>query len=121
MKGKMLFPVLVLLFASMFGSAHAGTVGDINDDGSIDLSEAIYALQVAAGTYPSLSPSCLLVGKGDWAAGEDYNPCDVVQYGGSTYACADPHIRNRHNDPTNSTWWPPLTLIGPTGLPVRMV
>jgi len=80
--------IAILAIGCMFcGTLSAGIVGDINNDGKIDLGEAIYALQVAAGLYPNLDHSCLLVGKGSWATGASYNQCDVVEHNGSHYSC----------------------------------
>ncbi len=47
----------ILFFPS---SPRSAIVGDIDSNGQIDLSEAIYALQVASGLYPDVSTSCLL-------------------------------------------------------------
>ena len=66
LKALFVLPALII-FSSQI--ALAGTVGDINNDGKIDLTEAVYALQVASGLYPALDPSCLLVGRGDWSDG----------------------------------------------------
>ena len=52
--------VIALLLVSFTPGTMAGVVGDINNDGKIDLQEAIYALQVASGVYPSLDPSLVL-------------------------------------------------------------
>jgi hypothetical protein len=61
-------------------------VGDINNDGKIDLSEAIYALQVASGEYPDVSSSCELDGKGTWVS-TSFNECDVVSHNDSYFIC----------------------------------
>ena len=79
MKKIITFSIFILFWVGSVGTIGAGTVGDINNDGKVDLAEAIYALQVASGVYPSLDSSCLLVGKGNWDSGENYNPCDVVE------------------------------------------
>lgn len=117
MKKRILFAIFAFLSATSIGTSNAGIVGDINNDGNIDLTEAIYALQVSAGIYPSLDPSCLLVGKGSWETGEDYNPCDVVEYGSLTYACIESNTSDATNGPPDPTSWTPLTLRGEQGPP----
>ena len=54
----------LLLFPSP--ALHAVVVGDINNDGKIDLQEAVYALRTASGVYSPLSASCVLAGKDLW-------------------------------------------------------
>lgn len=82
----------VALTLACCSSAVAGVVGDINGDNQIDLTEALYALQISAGRYPTLNTSVVLVGKGFWEGGTDYSVGDVVSYGGSMYACNSDHI-----------------------------
>lgn len=93
----------------------AGTVGDINNDGQIDLTEAIYALQVSSGAYPNINPSCQLTGKGTWTGETEYMACDVVTYDGSTYACSMNHISSDFVSEMSN--WVLLTQTGPQGLP----
>ena len=108
--------IVSVLVLSLAGTTFAGTVGDINNDGKIDLAEAIYALQVASGVYTSIDPSCLLIGKGDWETGTDYNPCDVIVYGGLNYACILNHTSETGvNEPSDTDYWTLLTLEGPQG------
>jgi len=97
--------------------ASSAIQGDINDDGRIDTSEAIYALQVAAGVYPGVSTSCLLSGKGDWTASTVYAECDVVSFGGENYVCnePEPHTSSGSDFADDSANWDLLTLKGETG------
>jgi hypothetical protein len=95
-------------------TSFAAIVGDINHDGKIDLTEAMYALQVSAGAYPNLDPSFQLVGKGAWSSGADYVECDVVTEDGSTYACNADHTSGVFNDDLTS--WNLLTTQGPQGI-----
>jgi len=109
--------IAVLAIGCMFGGTlNAGIVGDINNDGKIDLAEAIYALQVTSGIYPELPDSCILVGRGLWADGEGYNLCDVVEYSGSNYASILSHTSaTGTNEPPDPTYWTLLTTTGPQG------
>jgi collagen triple helix repeat protein len=107
--------LMVFLFLSV-GTTGAGIIGDINNDGKVDLAEAMYALQVASGIYPELPDSCILVGRGSWADDEGYNPCDVVAHNGSNYASILSHTSaTGTNEPPDSTYWTLLTTIGPQG------
>ena len=101
--------------------ANSAVVGDINQDGKIDLMESIYALQVASGVYPTIDDSCLLTGQGTWEDGKDFNLCDVVTSSEITYACITAHTSSvGTNAPPNTTYWTVLSIkgdIGPEGPP----
>ena len=89
------FFIVLMTTAILFPlSASSAIQGDINNDGRIDTSEAIYALQVAAGLYPGVSTSCLLSGKGDWSTSTVYGECDVVSFGGENYVCNEPEPKS---------------------------
>lgn len=108
----------VLLFATFFTarSLSAAVFGDINNDGKVDMREAIYALQVSSGMYSELSDSCLLFGRGAWSDGEAYNACDVVERGGLTYACLQSHTASAGiYEPPDPVHWTLLTTTGPQG------
>lgn len=62
MKNQVLTGSIIISFL-LIGTVTAGIVGDINNDAHIDLTEAIYALQVSAGAYPDIASSCQLEGK----------------------------------------------------------
>lgn len=113
MKNVCLICICTLFFLSFPNSSFAKIVGDINNDGQIDLTEALYALQVAAGAYPNLETSCLLSGEGIWGTGNSYNKCDVVTYQGSTYACNQAH--NSATFISDSSYWTLLSTTGPAG------
>jgi hypothetical protein len=83
---------LIVFFFSPLGAATAGILGDINNDGRVDLQEALYALRIAAGVQPDIPVSRAVVGKGDWTLGESYTPCDVVKHEGSFYICTQGHV-----------------------------
>ncbi len=88
MKQFLIGLVTVIIFSPLSGNS--AVMGDFNQDGKIDLMEAIYALQVASGIYPAIDDSCLLTGQGAWAGGQDYYLCDVVTSAELTcmYHCA---------------------------------
>ena len=102
----------VLLFAL---SANSAIQGDINNDGRIDTSEAIYALQVAAGLYPGVSTSCLLSGEGDWSTNTEYVECDVVSSNGENYVCNTSHTSPASVFGDDITNWDLLSLKGDKG------
>jgi len=105
--------LVVFLFLSV-GTAGAGILGDINNDGKVDLAEAMYALQVASGIYPELPDSCILVGRDSWTNGEGYNLCDVVEYSGSNYASILSHTSaTGTNEPPDPTYWTLISTSGP--------
>jgi hypothetical protein len=85
-------------------SSIAGIQGDINNDGVIDLTEAIYSLQVSAGLYPNVSPSCVLSGKGSWVSGTHYVTCDVVLRNEVHYICTDEHTSTAEFQNDISKW-----------------
>ncbi len=106
---KRFFVVLVVAAILAPLSASSAVVGDVDGDGKIELSEAIYALQVASGQYPSVKNSCQLVGKGDWSAFTIYVECDVVKKDGSFYICAIGH-RSSGRFTSDSVKWTLLAL-----------
>lgn len=95
----------------------AGVLGDLNGDGHVDITEALYALQIASGHHPGLPDSCAITGYGDWTAGQNYNACDVVFLDGSFYICSQSHLSSAANNPPNDTYWANLALKGDTGPP----
>jgi len=106
-----------VFICSFSGNSWSGIVGDINNDGKVDLVEAVYALQVASGVYPSLDPSCVLTGKGAWETAKGYIKCDVVNRNGLYYACSTNHTSaTGSNEPPNATYWTLLTIKGDTGI-----
>ncbi|MCP3890519.1 MAG: hypothetical protein GY702_16845 [Desulfobulbaceae bacterium] len=116
---KLFFLLVTILILSPVYSDSA-VVGDINGDGRIDTSEAIFALQVAAGLYPGVQTSCLLNGKGSWSAGTAYIECDVVSYeditGGDTYFYVALTSHSSLTSPDiNTADWSQLTLKGEKG------
>lgn len=96
-------------------SADSAIQGDINNDGRIDTSEAIYALQVASGVYPGVSTSCLLSGKGDWSTNTEYVECDVVFSDGENYVCNTSHTSPATVFGDDITNWDLLSLKGDIG------
>jgi len=115
---KRFFTVLAVAAILFPLPVHSALVGDINMDGKIDVIEAVYALQIASGIYPSIDDSCLLTGQGAWAADKDYNLCDVVTSSGLTYACTTAHTSETGiNAPPDSAYWTLLSIKGAKGDP----
>lgn len=83
--------LLCCFVIAMSTESSAAVIGDINQDGKIDLMESVYALQVSSGLYPELPDSCVLTGMGSWEDATVYNLCDVVEFGGVFYACTFQH------------------------------
>jgi len=106
---------VLVLSLCFLRDANAGVPGDIDNDGKTDVKEAVFALQVAAGLYPSLDSSCTLVGRGNWADAENYIRCDVVVYDGLMYACNGSHTSDGANKPPDENHWSGLTISGPQG------
>jgi len=114
MKRFLIGLVIVIIFSPLSGNS--AVMGDINQDGKIDLMESIYALQVASGIYPAIDDSCLLTGQGVWAGGQDYYLCDVVTHSNITYACTTAHMSDTNtNAPPDTTYWTVLSIKGDTG------
>lgn len=108
--------LFLCFFISVTYPSSAAVIGDINQDGKIDLIESIYALQVASGVYSTIPDSCLLTGLGNWTEGVEYNLCDVVTFSGLTYACTESHISALGTiEPTDNTYWALLSIKGDTG------
>ncbi len=114
---KRLFALLMVTAIHSSLNAGAAIQGDINNDGRIDTSEAIFALQVAAGLYPGVSTSCLLSGKGDWSTSTAYVACDVVSFGGDNYVCKTSHPSSSGDFGDDAAYWDLLTLKGEKGDP----
>ncbi len=117
---KKLFFLLVTILVLSPVYSDSAVVGDINGDGRIDTSEAIFALQVAAGLYPGVQTSCLLNGKGDWSASTAYIECNVVSYEEITGGDIKFYVAlTSHSSPTSPDIdianWSQLTLKGEKG------
>lgn len=107
--------VAAVILSSSYANSHV--VGDINDDGKIDTSEAIFGLQVAAGLYPAVTPSCLLSGKGNWITSTIYTECDVVTSAGESYVCNTSHLSSKGGFGDDEAKWDLLSLKGDKGDP----
>jgi hypothetical protein len=114
---KKLSGVLFVLYAIFFIPLNtgAGILGDIDGDGHVDITEALFALQLASGHHPNLPDSCIITGFGDWQTGRNYNKCDVVFLDGSFYICSQAHLSSAINNPPNDAYWANLALKGDTG------
>ena len=102
MKKFIVLSAFIFLFIWSVQILGAGIVGDINNDGKIDLAEAVYALQVTSGAYLDLDASCLLVGRDSWTVDTNYLSCDVVEHNSSYYACIESHVSQTENEPRGS-------------------
>lgn len=114
---KKLYGVLLICLLTFYLTtpADAGVLGDINGDGHVDLTEALYGLRIASGLHPNIPDSCVITGYGDWLTGQDYNLCDVVFLDGSFYICSQAHTSTSQNTPPNDTYWAILALKGDPG------
>jgi len=112
---KRLFVVLAAASILSPLTADSAVQGDINGDGKIDTTEAIYALQVSAGLYPGVSTSCLLSGKGDWSSSIAYVECDVVFSSGENYVCNTSHTPSTDYFGDDAEYWDLLSLKGEKG------
>jgi len=104
---KRFFTVLIAAAILSPLPVSSAVVGDVDGDGKIDLSEAIYALQVSAGAYPGVSTSCQLAGKGTWQAATPYIECDVIKESDTFYICTANHTSSL-NFSTDSVNWTAL-------------
>jgi hypothetical protein len=99
--------ILGIVFAiGLLLSPHAGAgiLGDIDNDGDIGLAEAVNALQIASRVRTSSDASYIIVWKGPWTAGQNYQPYDVVQSGGSSYLCKEAHLSDGPSQPPSARW-----------------
>jgi len=93
-----------------------GIVGDINNDGKIDLLETIYSLQVTAGIKPIAIGPYAMAWKGDWKANSIYMIYDAVNFDGSSYICIVNHTSETAKpDIINTNYWEILAKKGEDG------
>lgn len=95
---------LTLCLAFLTVEAQAGAVGDVTGDGKVDLLEAVYALEVAAGKIPGVDPGCLLVGKGEWQADTTFQECDLVEVDEIYYVAKDSHLSSSDFSKDTAHW-----------------
>jgi len=95
---------------------HLGIVGDINNDGKIDLLEVVHALQVTSGIKPLSIGPYALTWKGYWKANSFYKIYDAVHFDGSSYICIVDHTSEltKPND-INANYWEILAKKGEDG------
>lgn len=101
-----LFVISLILFRSEEGIA--GVAGDVDNDGRVGVSEAVYALQVASQLKTELPELTSVVWKAAWKPDEEYQKYDAVEYGGSVYVCIENHASGNPNDLKLSSLWQPL-------------
>jgi hypothetical protein len=109
------FAAVVALAFGVDNTVSAGTLGDIDKDGDVDLTEAVHALRVSAGLQSAIPAFYVMVWKGTWAPGEEYNVYDAVQHDGSSYICIQHHTSDGSNSPPDMTTWNILALEGAQG------
>lgn len=115
MKKIILGTACTVFFLLGIGASNAGTLGDVDHDGDIDLTEAVHALRVSSGVQSTVSASYVMVWRGAWALGEEYNVYDAVQYEGSSYICIQHHTSDESNSPPDEVMWNVLALEGEQG------
>ena len=98
-------------------NANSGLLGDVDLDGTIGLTEAVNALQVTSGVRSPLSASYVIVWKGTWTAGQNYQVYDAVHLDGSSYICLQSHTSDLSQKPPYAPVWEPLALKGDPGQP----
>jgi hypothetical protein len=93
-----------------------GIVGDINNDGKIDLLETIYSLQVTAGIKPLAIGPYAMTWKGDWKTNDLYKIYDAVNFDGSSYICIVDHTSETAKpENINTNYWEILAKKGEDG------
>lgn len=115
MKKIILCAACVVFFLLGGGDSNGGTLGDVDYDGDVDLAEAIYALRVSSGIQSTMPASYVMVWRGTWATGQEYNVYDAVQYDGSSYICIQHHTSQESNCPPDEVIWNILALEGAQG------
>lgn len=110
----------IVVFVALLGNgvSRAGVTGDVNNDGKVDLAEALYALKIAAGELPGLPASCIILDTGLWATDMRYTTCDVARYNGNLYIVRKSHQSTSSNGPEGDDpeLWAVLALQGQQGL-----
>ena len=104
-----------ILFFLYTSTLNAGILGDVNNDGKVGITEAVYALQVTSGIKSTLSASYVIVWKGSWKTNNVYDKYDAVQYNQSSYICIQSHTSTASTEPPHETYWNILALKGDTG------
>ena len=105
-------PILLLcIFFTLFYSLPI-YANDINLDNSIDITDAIIALQVASGLNPNLSIPQGINWKGTWMIGWHYKEYDAVTHDGSSYICILQHESTHNRKPPNNAIWDILSIKG---------
>ncbi len=126
MKKAIIFTVFIV-FLGWIGNLNAGVLGDIDDDGKIGLNEAVNALQVTSGIKSETSISYIIVWKGSWETGKDYNIYDVAHYEGTSFICLQKHTSVDSGELQDNAVWNILAQKGDkgdkgeTGTPVKTV
>ncbi len=96
--------VIIGLSLCSVTSVKAGFLGDIDRDGNIGLTEAVHALQVAAGIRSEHPASYVILWREAWKKGEEYRTYDAVQHEGSSYICVQLHTSSESDAPPANVW-----------------
>jgi hypothetical protein len=114
MKKTIVLAASVILSLSV-GPLNAGMMGDVDNDGDVDITEAVHALRVTSGAQSSIPVSYVMVWRGSWAESEQYAMYDAVQHEGSSYICVQSHTSEASNCPPDMAMWNVLALEGDKG------
>ena len=115
MKKTIMWAACIVFSLLSVAALNAGTLGDVDHDGNVGLTEAVHALRVSSGVQSTTSASYVMVWRGTWALGEEYNVYDAVQYEGSSYICIQDHTSEASNSPPDEVMWNILALEGEQG------
>jgi len=106
MKTNVFSLILVFIFINFnVSSLSAGTLGDIDNNGSIGLPEAVYALQATSGLQTEITASTFIVWKNQWQSAQSYEKYDAVFHEGSSFICIIGHTSDASNQPPNTATW----------------
>jgi hypothetical protein len=113
---KTVFWVAFIVFSlCSTGTPKAGMLGDVDNDGDVDITEAVHALRITSGSQSPIPVSYVMVWRGSWAENESYEMYDAVQHKGSSYICVQQHTSAEANCPPDMNMWNVLALEGEKG------
>jgi hypothetical protein len=117
MKKSSIFSQLIFLTFIFLNTSYstAGLLGDVDNDGTIGLTEATNALQISAGIRSAIETSYGVIWKGQWQVEHLYKKYDAVHYEGSSYVCLQEHRSTSSNELANTSIWNVLSLKGDKG------
>jgi len=106
MKKFLLFMIVLFVACMVWSDLYARILGDVNGDNKVDMTEAVYALQVSGNIEHEILTTYGMVWKGSWeiSPNENYRKDDIVQHNGSTYICVTNHSPSENNSPPSNFW-----------------